>query len=106
MIELIRKIFGIRTVDFAQLVKEGAIIVDVRTSGEYNSGHIKGSVNIPVDKIANNAAKLKAKKKPIITCCQSGSRSAMAKSILKGNGITDVYNGGPWSRLRAKINNG
>lgn len=105
MIELIKKIFGIKSVDYAQLLREGAIILDVRTTSEYSSGHIKGSVNIPVDKIASNAAKLKAKKKPIITCCQSGSRSAMAKSILKGNGITDVYNGGPWFRLRAKLNN-
>lgn len=106
MIELIKKILGIKTVDFVQLVNSGAIIVDVRTSGEFDSGHIKGSVNIPVDKIANNAAKLKAKNKPIITCCASGMRSATAKSILKGNGITDVYNGGPWVSLRSKINNG
>lgn len=103
MIELIKKIFGIKTVDFSQLVSEGAIIVDVRTGGEFNTGHIKGSVNIPVDKIANNAGKLKAKKKPIITCCQTGSRSAMAKSILKGQGITDVYNGGSWQSLKHKI---
>lgn len=106
MIELIKKIFGIKSVDYAQLVREGAIIVDVRTNGEFNTGHIKGSVNIPVDKIANSADKLKAKKKPVITCCASGSRSAMAKSVLKGKGITDVYNGGPWFRLKAKINNG
>ena len=106
MIELIRKIFGIKSVDYAQLVREGAIIVDVRTSGEFNTGHIKGSVNIPVEKLSHNMDKLKAKKKPIITCCASGSRSAMAKSILKGGGITDVHNGGPWFRLKSKIVNG
>lgn len=105
MIEAIKKIFGVKTVDYAQLVKEGAIIVDVRTSGEFNTGHIKGSVNIPVDKISNSAAKLKAKNKPIITCCASGARSAAAKSILKGIGISEVYNGGPWFRLNAKITN-
>lgn len=106
MIELIKKLFGIKTVNYAQLVREGAIIVDVRTNGEFNTGHIKGSVNIPVEKISNNAAKLKAKNKPIITCCASGSRSAMAKSVLKGNGISEVYNGGPWFRLKSKITNG
>ncbi len=106
MIELIKKIFKIKAVNYAQLVKDGAIIVDVRTSGEYSTGHIKGSVNIPVDKIANNSDKLKAKKKPIVTCCASGSRSAMAKSVLKGKGIIEVYNGGSWVRLKAKINNG
>jgi rhodanese-related sulfurtransferase len=106
MIELIKKLFGIKSVDYAQLFRDGAIVVDVRTTSEYSSGHIKGSVNIPVDKIANNADKLKAKKKPIITCCASGSRSAMAKSVLKGRGIVEVYNGGPWFRLQSKINKG
>lgn len=103
MIEQIKKIFGIKTIDYAQLVKAGAIILDVRTTGEYSSGHIRGSVNIPVDRLSHNISKLKAKNKPIITCCESGARSATAKSILKGNGIAEVYNGGPWFRLKSKI---
>ena len=43
------------------------------------------------------------KNKPIITCCASGMRSASAKSILKSNGFSQVYNGGGWSSLRNKI---
>jgi phage shock protein E len=104
MIELIRSILGIKTVNYARLVKEGAIILDVRTGEEFGAGHINGSVNIPVEKLSHNIAKLKAKNRPVITCCASGVRSAAAKSILKRNGIADVYNGGSWFSLKTKIN--
>ena len=103
MIEAIKKLFGIKSTDYAQLMKEGAIILDVRTSGEFSSGHIKGSVNIPVEKLSHNLSKLKAKNKPIITCCASGMRSASAKGILKSNGFAEVYNGGAWQSLNHKI---
>ena len=48
MFDSIKKIFGIKTTDYSQLMAEGAIIIDVRSSGEFASGHIKGSINIPV----------------------------------------------------------
>ena len=49
--------------DYAELVKQGAIILDVRSKGEYAGGHIKGSINIPVDQLSNNISKLKDKSK-------------------------------------------
>lgn len=103
MIEAIKKLMGIKTTDYAQLVKEGALILDVRTSGEFTYGHIEGSVNIPVDRLSQNLGKLKDKNKSIITCCASGMRSATAKSILQSNGYKNVYNGGAWNRLNMKI---
>ncbi len=103
MINAIKNLFGFGAkVDYADLVKQGAIILDVRSKGEYQGGHIKGSINIPVDTLNNNLSKLK-KDKPIITCCASGMRSASAKSILKSNGFTEVHNGGGWSSLQNKI---
>lgn len=103
MITAIKKLLGFGTkVNYAQLVQQGAIILDVRSKSEYQSGHIKGSINISVDTISNNLSKLK-KGKPIITCCASGMRSASAKSILKSNGFTEVYNGGAWMSLQNKI---
>ena len=90
-------------VDYSELVNQGAIILDVRSKGEYAGGHIKGSMNISVDQLQNNLGKLKDKNQPIITCCASGMRSASAKSILKSNGFSQVYNGGGWSSLRNKI---
>ena len=103
MINAIKNLFGFGSkVDYTDLIKQGAIILDVRNKGEYASGHIKGSINISVDTLSNNLNKLK-KDKPIITCCASGMRSASAKSILKSNGFTEVHNGGGWSSLQNKI---
>lgn len=104
MLNAIKKLFGIKPVaDFAVLVKEGAIILDVRSKSEFAGGHIKGSINIPVDQLSKNLAQLKDKNKTIITCCASGMRSASAKSILKSNGYANVYNGGGWSSLQNKL---
>ncbi len=103
MIQVLKNIFGLGPkTDFAQLVKNGATIIDVRTKGEYQGGHIRGSVNIPLDNLSNNLSKIK-KDKPVITCCASGMRSASAKSILKSNGFTEVYNGGGWMSLQNKM---
>jgi phage shock protein E len=104
MINSIRDLFGLGAkTDYAELVKNGAIIIDVRSKGEFQSGHIKGSVNIPVDQIKNNYGVLKDKNVAIITCCASGMRSASAKSILKSKGYTAFYNGGAWNSLENKI---
>ena len=104
MIQTIKNLFGIGPkVDYAGLVKQGAIILDVRSKGEYLGGNIKGSINISVDTLSDNLSKLKEKNKPIITCCASGMRSASAKNILKSNGYTQVHNGGSWYSLQNKI---
>lgn len=104
MLEAIKKIFGIGPkVNYSELVAGGAVIIDVRTRGEFQSGHIKGSINIPLDSLRNNFAKIK-KNKPVITCCASGMRSASAKSLLKTSGYSEVYNGGSWYSLQNKIN--
>ena len=103
MFDSIKNLFGIEKTDFARLVKEGAIILDVRTKREYAAGHIKDSINIPVDRLTGDIHRLKDKNKPIITCCASGMRSASAKDILKAGGFKEVHNGGPWSRLQQKI---
>jgi rhodanese-related sulfurtransferase len=71
----------------------------VRTKDEYQAGHLKNSINIPVDKLPQNLKKLN-KNKPIITCCASGSRSAAARKLLESNGFEQVYNGGSWLSLR------
>ncbi len=104
MINTLKKLFGLGPkTDYATLVKQGATILDVRSKGEYAGGHIKGSVNIAVDQLNKNLNLLKDKNKPIITCCASGMRSASAKSILKANGYTEVYNGGSWHSLQNNI---
>jgi rhodanese-related sulfurtransferase len=103
MFESIKSIFGLKQTDYKQLMKDGAVILDVRSSSEYASGHIEGSINISVNKLADDLSKLKDKKKPIITCCASGMRSASAKGILESIGYENVHNGGAWQNLNQKI---
>lgn len=97
---MLRTLFGMGPkVDLTQVIAQGATIVDVRTKAEYAEGHLKGSINIPLDQLASNVNKL-PKGKPVITCCRSGARSGMAVDMLKGHGL-EAYNGGPWTSLKA-----
>jgi rhodanese-related sulfurtransferase len=103
MIQFIKKLFGAGPkTDFKALMQNGAQIVDVRTKEEFQSGHIKGSVNLPLNNLGNQMNKLK-KDKPVITCCASGMRSAAARNILKSRGFKEVYNGGGWMSLQNKL---
>ncbi|MBJ7879194.1 rhodanese-like domain-containing protein [Gelidibacter salicanalis] len=104
MISKLKEFLGIKPApNYKQLLKEGGIIIDVRSKAEFAGGHIKGSKNIPLQTLNGNTNILKNKDTPIITCCASGMRSASAKSQLKSKGFTQVYNGGGWSSLNIKI---
>lgn len=102
MFGFLKNLFGGTSVDYAELVKNGAQIIDVRTPAEFNGGHIKGAKNIPLQSLNQNLGKIN-KNKPVITCCASGARSAAAKSILQNSGFSEVYNGGGWQSLKSKI---
>lgn len=103
MLQKLKNLLGFGPgIDYKELVKEGAIIVDVRTKGEYQSGSIKGSINIPVQDLQNHLGQLK-KDKVIITCCASGMRSGSARRLLLSKGYKEVHNGGGWTSLQYKI---
>jgi rhodanese-related sulfurtransferase len=104
MMGFLKKLFsGAPSKDFKQMVSEGAVIVDVRTRQEYQSGNIKGSINIPLNELSGSLNKLNPAR-PVITCCASGMRSARACSLLKSSGFLEVHNGGGWSSLDRRIN--
>lgn len=103
MLQTLKNMVGMRPkVDYSEMVKRGAQIIDVRTPEEFKSGHIRGSRNIPVNALQSQLSKLR-KDKPVITCCRSGVRSASAKQILLTNGFTEVHNGGGWQTLLRKL---
>lgn len=98
----LKNLFGIGPkVDYKEAVSNGAVIVDVRTKGEFKGGHIEGSLNIPLPELNKKLNKLDKNKK-VITCCASGVRSGSAKNILKSSGF-EAYNGGSWRVLKGKI---
>lgn len=100
---LFASLFGKGTkTDFKKMVEDGAVIIDVRSPGEFAAGHIDGSINIPLDKIKNKTKDIKKMNKPIITCCLSGGRSGSATNILKAENL-EVYNGGGWAGLNSRL---
>jgi len=75
-------------------INAGAKIIDVRSPDEYADGFYKGAINIPVNILPNKMDSLGSKDTPIIVYCASGSRSAVAMSMLKASGFKDVTNAG------------
>lgn len=94
---------GSKNENLATLVNEGAFLVDVRSSGEFAEGNVKGSTNIPLDQVSSNLDKFKGKEK-IVVFCRSGIRSGQAKTILEQKGFTNVTNGGTWQNINEVIN--
>ena len=95
-------LFGNQKRKIDDFKKRGAIILDVRSKGEYDGGAIPGSKNIPLQNINSNISKIKSWKKPVICCCASGIRSGSAAGILRSQGI-EAVNGGSWFSLAKKV---
>jgi len=79
-------------------IEKGALLVDVRSEKEFAQGSVKGAVNIPLQKISADSARLKGSES-IIVFCQSGARSSMALKVLKKQGFQNVLNGGSWQNV-------
>jgi rhodanese-related sulfurtransferase len=83
---------GMTKVDSAGLLdaqKKGAQIVDVRTSGEYQMGHITGAVLVPVDELRTAAANWDRDKSYVLYCA-TGARSADAQNMMQSMGFKNV----------------
>ena len=103
MLSAIKKWFGSSaSPDFSKLMADGAIVLDVRSKSEFDSGHLKGARHFPLDTLKQQVNQVKKLNKPVITVCRSGARSAVAKNLLKNEGI-EAYNGGAWQSFGNKI---
>ncbi len=98
------KIYKYQTLDdgLGHLIKNGAVILDVRTESEYKTGHIPGSKNISLGTIRARYHELD-RSKTYITVCSHGLRSVKAEHLLKERGFTNVYNGGAWIDLQNSL---
>lgn len=86
-----------------EMLKNGAVVIDVRTPAEFQGGHVAGAKNIPLNLISNRVEEIKAINKPLVLCCASGGRSGQATSYLRQHGI-DCENGGGWMQVNALVN--
>lgn len=101
MVERIRIFFEHNEFDFHSLLGKGAVVVDVRSFSEYSLGHLHGSVNIPLEELVSHLPLLPAGK-TVITCSNSGMKSASAARLLKSLGV-DTVNGGSWKSLAKEL---
>ena len=82
-------------VNAAPLMPVGAVLVDVRSQGEFDSGHIDGAVSLPLDRIHLGITRsVPDKTTPLVLYCRSGARSGRARTILSEMGYSKVTNGG------------
>ena len=81
-----------------ELKKNGALLVDVRSAGEFASANAPGTINIPLPELGRRLNEI-PKSAPVVLCCASGTRSGMAKMLLKKNGYQNVHNIGTWGKL-------
>lgn len=82
-----------------EYLRQGALVVDVRNPGEFNSGHVPNAINIPLGELSAQAPKqLRDKNQVLLLHCLSGARSGMAKQQLKNLGYANVYNLGSYGR--------
>jgi len=75
-----------------RLVKEGALVLDVRTAQEFGGGHIQGALNIPVQELEARMRELGPGPRPVVVYCRSGARSSAAAAMLTRAGHAPVVN--------------
>lgn len=86
-------------------IPQGAMLVDVRSVGEFIGGHLEGSINLPLDQIANRLHEVCPDKTvPIVLFCASGMRSGSALGYMKNQGYQNVVNGGGISTVAMQLN--
>jgi len=81
-----------------ELRQNGAVFVDVRSASEFAAGHAPDSINIPLNELPSRMAEL-PKDCDVVVFCASGSRSGMAKMMLKAKGFQKVHNAGTWGNV-------
>lgn len=97
---LLDKILGVPPKsELIKYLKHGAMLIDVRSEGEFLEDNVEGSINIPLEHIKKASLEFD-KHDTYVLVCASGIRSKMAVGILKKLGFKKVYNGGSWSSFQ------
>lgn len=82
-----------------EYLRNGALVIDVRSAGEFTAGHLPKAVNIPLSEIETVISrKVNDKNQVLLLHCQSGMRSSAAQKKLKALGYTNAYNLGSYGR--------
>ncbi len=81
------------------------MVIDVRSPGEFASGHVRDAINLPLDRFAQDIERVAPDKQtPIVLCCASGARSGMACNFMQQMGYHQVINGGSAGAVSLQLN--
>ncbi|MBK7412883.1 MAG: rhodanese-like domain-containing protein [Ignavibacteria bacterium] len=80
MLNFLKNMMGGGSDDVAEALRNGAIVIDVRTPAEFSGGHVAGSKNVPLNELPNKLGSMPTSK-PIVFCCASGGRSGSATGL-------------------------
>ncbi len=98
---------GEREIRAWQLMDQGALVIDVRSTGEYAEAHLQDALHIPFQRIVSQLEKLEVRKdRNIVLYCRSGRRAGVAEEALVSAGYNAVFNGGGLEPLVEQRRNG
>lgn len=85
-------------------LSDTTLIIDVRSAGEFASGHVPGTINIPLDRLTTEIGRrVPDKSTPVLLCCLSGARSGAACQLMQQLGYQKVSNGGGVAQVALKL---
>ena len=100
VVKLMAKTKADEKVTAKEKIRQGALVLDVRTADEYAAGHFENATNIPVQELAARTSELGDTNRPVVVYCAAGVRAEKAKGILQQAGFRDVTNAGGLSDLQ------
>jgi len=99
---MIKKTGQISPKEAIAYLNNGAMVIDVRSPGEFSSGHLAKAINIPLDNLETALPqRVKDKSQVLLLHCASGMRSGLAKIKLHGMGYTNAFNLGGYGRAES-----
>ncbi len=105
LLVLLKRAGRISLADAREHLSNGALLIDVRTAGEFVSGHLPRAINLPVNEIdAILPRRVPDKSQVLLLHCQSGMRSGIAKRKVKALGYANVFNLGSYARAAQAVN--
>lgn len=105
IIYMLKRVGQISSKDAHSHLKNGALVIDVRSPAEFNSGHLPNAMNFPLEEIETALPRrVKDKNQLLLLHCQSGARSGVARKKLNGIGYINAFNLGSYGRAARVVN--
>jgi phage shock protein E len=101
---LMKRLGRVTPTEAREWLKKGALVIDVRSEGEFQERHLPGAINVPLDRLGDQIAqRAPNKEQPLLLHCLSGARSGMGASKLKRLGYQHVFNLGSYGRAESVV---